>query len=132
MHYIMDLIESNFRENLGQGSFRPIAVWGGLRLSIRLFNWIRKRSFQMTKIVFDVLDWNNPKLCKLRFPRWTHSAVYEKHHITSEENSEMKFWLMYHFPWLISGTLFILLQFTWWLNSICDWIHIPIVNANRR
>ena len=27
-----------------------------------------------------------------------HSAVYEKHHITSEENSEMKFRLMYRFP----------------------------------
>ena len=40
----------------------------------------------MTKIVFDVLDWNNPKLCKLRFPRWTHPVVYEKYHITSEDN----------------------------------------------
>ena len=36
----------------------------------------------MIKIASDVLDWNNPKLCKLRFPRWTHTEVYEKYHIT--------------------------------------------------
>ena len=72
------------RKLLGRAA-RPIAVWGGLRLSIRLFNWILKRSFQMIKIAFDVSDWNNPKLSKC-FPRWIHSAVYEKYHITSEDN----------------------------------------------
>ena len=55
----------------------------------------------MIKIASDVLDWNNPKLCKLRFPRWTHTEVYDKYHITLGENLEFWLWWLQVEPYLL-------------------------------